>query len=85
MVQDFELIPGGKSVKNFIEKCEFPASDIPQFLPNTKTPVQIKKGTMCTLRQNPSDPGLQMQLWAGGALAGGQVYRFMLVSANYKG
>lgn len=85
MVQDFELIPGGKSVKNFVEKCEFPASDIPQFLPNTRTPVQMKKGTACTLKQFPGDPGLQMVLWAGGYLAGGQVYRFMLVSSSYDG
>lgn len=84
-IQDFELIPGGKSVKNFVEKCEFASKLIPQFLPGTKTPVQIKKGVLCLLKENPNDPGIPMQLWAGGSLAGGQVYRFMLVSANYNG
>lgn len=86
VVQDFEL-EYGKVAKTMVEKCEFPASDIPANVPNTvpPQPVQLIKGTRCTLQQFPGDPGIAMQLWAGGPLLGGQVYRFMLVDANYNG
>jgi hypothetical protein len=77
----------GRSTKQFVEKCEFPASDIPLNVPGTVPPVLaasvMKQGLLCILKQFPADPGIQMQLWTGGTLMGGLVYRFMLVNVGY--
>ena len=74
IVTDFEL-EYGKSSTTFVERCEFLASDIGA--------AQPAKGVPCTLKPNPAARAMAMQLWRGGLQPGGEVYRFMLVDANY--
>lgn len=73
---DFQLEPGGRSAKTFIEAIEFLASD----LPADAVPI---KGIKCTLTVRPGGPALALKLWPGGLQAGGLVYRFMAVDENY--
>jgi hypothetical protein len=77
LVRDFELA-FGKSRTDFVEQCEFLASDAP-------AGVTLDKGMPVTLVMGTGVPGKAMQLWHGGLLPGGQLYRFMLVDAVWKG
>jgi hypothetical protein len=74
------VLQGGQSSATFIERCEFRASFIP--VANFQ---YIKKGLLCSLVINPNIPAFQMQLWHGGLIQGGEIFRFMLTDANYKG
>jgi hypothetical protein len=73
---------GGFTNVTMVERCEFRSSQIPQ-----KLWEQIKKGLKCTLSmQAPAGPVvLNFQLWVGGLVEGARVFRFALVSANFKG
>lgn len=76
VLADFDLVPGGQSPATVIEGMEFRAAH----LGASQTP---RKGLPCSVRVNPTAAPLAMKLWSGGLLPGGQVYRFMLVDANY--
>ncbi len=76
---DFDF-GAGYSSKLYVERCEFRASLIANFL-NGKIPI---KGWKCNLIINPTLAPYEMMLWSGGLMEGGGVYRFMLVSANFK-
>jgi hypothetical protein len=76
LVRDFELVPGGKSVSNFVERCEFLQSICGNYIPS--------KGDKVSLRVNYGSAQVQMMFWHGGPMEGGLIYRFMLVAANYK-
>jgi len=77
VVTDFDLIPGGKSPKTFIENVEFLAGDLPAgYIP--------KKGNFFSLKQNPSSPSLSLMFWHGGLHQGGLIYSFMAFDSNYK-
>lgn len=76
LIKDFELVPGGKSVTSFIERCEFKSSDVGSF------PVGKDVRVAITLK-----PGMQpykMRIWSGGLMEGGEIYRFMLVAEDWK-
>jgi len=75
IVADFEL-EAGQSARTFVERAEFLAADI-----GASRPV---KGVLCWLKPSPTAKPVPMQLWHGGLQAGGEVYRFMLVDANYR-
>jgi hypothetical protein len=73
---DFDLIPGGKSPKTFIETINFhrdqlPDGDVPE------------KGIQCSLDMGNGVPILQLQFWNGGIKTDGLTYDFMAVDANY--
>ena len=76
----YSLIPGGRSPELMIERCEFRSVLIPD-----QQNKYLIKGLECTLKPNPTSHVFKLQLWDGGLVPGGEIYRFMLVSANYKG
>jgi hypothetical protein len=73
------LLMGGQSSTTFVERCEFRSSYI-----SVANFPYMKKGLLCSFRVSPTTPLFQMQLWNGGVLQGGELFRFMLVDANYK-
>ncbi len=77
----------GKSRRDYIEHCEFLASDLPQFVPNTNPPkpmiMALDKGVLCMLKPSQDLPGYKMMLFDGGIEPGAKLYRFMLVSQSY--
>ena len=78
-VEDFTL-EFGKSSTSMVERVEFRASFFsPAILP------LISKGLKCSLIIAGTIPLKRMQLWHGGLEAGGERFRFMLVSENYRG
>ena len=83
------ILDDGKSIKTFVEYCEFIASDLPAAVPATNPPQPmaqaLEKGVFCQLKLNPNLPPLPMRLWIGGLQPGGLLYRFMLVGADYGG
>ena len=78
IVTDFELM-AGRSSKTMIERCEFLVADVSMVF-GLKQP---QKGNLVTLKVNPALPQLNLQLWHGGLQPGGEIYRFMLVDANF--
>jgi len=76
VVNDFELIPGGKSPATYVQTLTFHADH----LPDSRLPA---KGVRCTLLLNPEAAPLKMMLWHGGLLPDGFTYQFMAVDANY--
>jgi len=76
VMNDFDLGPGGPSPKLFIEQVEFLASDIGNAKP--------KKGVKCLLTIRPGTEPLRLQLWEGGLMPGGYLYRFKAVDENYQ-
>lgn len=88
VVFDFE-IEDGISATTFVEQCEFLVSDGPTDPKNPGNILLLKKGTPCvlTVSNNQSNPAktiqnYNLQLWKGGLLAGGLIWRFMLVDLN---
>ena len=77
---NFEVQLAGLSFDTMVEKCEFRAS----LFTVAQLPL-LKKALLCTLTVTTGGPQYGMQLWHGGPLAGGEIYRFMLVCDNYKG
>lgn len=71
---------GGFSSTSAVERCEFRAALVPAIVMD-----KIKKGLRCDLIIRTGLPAKNMQLWTGGLLAGGEVFRFMLVNSSYKG
>ena len=71
---------GGFSSLTMLERCEFRSS----FFTAAQLPL-IKKGFKCSLTIKAGLPPKSMQLWTGGLLAGGEIFRFELVSADFKG
>ena len=70
----------GRSDTTTIERCEFRSCLIPM--------VQwddVEKGVFCDLKIKPGAPVLQLRLWDGGLVEGGEIFRFMLVGVNFKG
>jgi hypothetical protein len=90
IVFDYELIPGGRSPRTFVEQCEFLVSDGPANPQAPGTVLLLTKGTPCSLivsnQQNPPQGILvyQMKLYHGGLLPAGLEWRFMLVDAAYE-
>jgi len=72
------VLSGGQSSTTMIERCEFRAS----FFKAAQIAL-IQKGLLCQLIIAPGMAPMNMQLWDGGLLAGGQIFRFMLVDASY--
>jgi len=70
----------GRSSTTAVERCEFRAS----LFSGTQSAL-LTKGLLCNLQVKPGQPVIRMQLWSGGLVEGGEIYRFMLVDANYKG
>jgi len=77
VIGDFDLGAGGKSSMTMVEVCEFLASDVGNKV--------LTKGDRCRLIVRPGSKPMRMQLWDGGLLPGGYIYRFRLVSENFKG
>lgn len=77
VIDDFNLMAGGASPKLFIEQCEFLAADVGT--------TRIRKGLKCTLTVKKGAVPLELQIWSGGLLPGGLMYRVSLASANYNG
>ena len=75
VMNDFDIGPGGKSPKTFIEQVEFLASDIGNAVP--------KKGVKCQLTIRPGQTPIRLMLWEGGPLPGGYLYRFKAVDENF--
>jgi hypothetical protein len=75
VILDFEL-EAGKSPTTMIESLSFLSANVKNSLP--------EKGVACTLRMANGAPPLLLQLWHGGLMPGGLVYRFMAVDRNYK-
>ena len=71
---------GGQSDTTTIERCEFQSCLIP--MENWK---DVKKSLHCDLTIKPGAPVLQLQLWDGGLVEGGETFRFMLVGVNFHG
>jgi hypothetical protein len=76
LIKDFELVPGGRSVTSFIERCEFKAVDIGSFT--------VGKDVLVSITLKPGQKPYAMRIWSGGLMEGGEIYRFMLVAANWK-
>jgi hypothetical protein len=74
--KDFELEPGGRSPKSFVDTCTFLKTNIGQVVP--------AKGILCQLKQTPDSAAVALQFWNGGLLQDGITFQFMLVDANYK-
>ena len=74
------IFASGKSSTTTVERCEFRASLIPSAML-----CKIEKGLQCLLVVNPNIPPMAMQLWDGGLVEGGEIFRFMLVDANFRG
>ena len=72
------LLTSGRSPITFIERAEFRAELI-----DAKLAPQLQKELKCDLVIKPGTPVVALQLWNGGPLAGGEIYRFMLVDANF--
>ena len=81
---DFSLLSdlGGFSNTTAIERCEFRSSQVPRNLWD-----QLKKGLRVTFTMSvpQGNVTLNLQLWTGGLVEGGRVFRYMLVAASYKG
>lgn len=76
IINDVELVPGGRSPKTYIDAVTFraellPAGDIPY--KNLKFSLDLGDGATV----------LDLQFWHGGLMPGGFVYKFMAVDANY--
>jgi len=83
------ILQDGKSPTTIVEACEFLLTDLPDTVPNSNPAIStaryLDKGVPCSLQINPNLPGIAFQLWTGGLQAGGLIFRFMLVSANFHG
>ena len=77
IMTDFDLVPGGKSPKTFIEAITFRR----ELLPDGDVP---EKGILCSLDMGNGVPVLELRFWNGGLQPGGFIYKFMAVDANYK-
>ena len=75
---DYEQLQAGRSVTRMYERCEFRVSLIPE---NQRQ--YLKKGLPCSLYVNAGAPAKLLQLWAGGMMEGGEIYRFRLADVNY--
>ena len=75
---DFVLLIAGKSSQLLIERCEFRASLIPNVMKK-----YVVKGQQCTLLVNQKSDPISLQLFAGGLMPGGEIYRFQLASINF--
>lgn len=84
-IKDDWSLSAGKSRLTMVEECEFLAKDVPALVPNTSTPLVLDKGVQCQLKLNPNLPAKRFQFWDGGLLAGGLVYRYVLVDENFRG
>ena len=80
ILKNFDL-GNGKSALTMISFCDFRAC----FFEGIADDSVIVKGLQCTLLSTPGADPLYLQLWTGGLLPGGAVYKFVLVDANYKG
>lgn len=75
IVKDFDLMPGGKSPKLFIDTLTFRAELMKSNVP--------EKGHYCTLTLADGST-VNLMLWHGGLQPGAQIYKFMAVDKNYK-
>ena len=69
------LFGAGKIPKLFIDQVEFIAADIGMAKP--------RKGVTCQLTVRSGTEPLKLQLWMGGLLPGGLLYRFKAVDENF--
>lgn len=70
---------GGFSSLSTVERVEFRSILVPLAQID-----KIKKNLRCDLVIKPGFPVKKMQLWVGGLLAGGEIFRFELCSADFK-
>ena len=75
---NFQFSPFGQTCQTFVEKVEFRAS---LFTPAQQ--AQLRKGLKCTLSVSEGGVTYAMQLWEGGPMAGGVIYRFSLAAATF--
>jgi hypothetical protein len=72
------ILSAGRSSDTTIERVEFRASLVPcEWIPF------MLKGTRCSLTIKPGADPVRFQLWDGGLVEGGEVYRFMLADENF--
>jgi hypothetical protein len=88
ILANFE-IEAGRSSLNFVEECEFLVADCPNDPQNPNNKLNLQKAINVVLTVS-SDPKafpmqLPMQLWLGGLLPGGLIWRFSLADQSYKG
>lgn len=74
------ILSGGKSPTTMVERCEFRSDLIPQAL----WPA-VQKGLLVSLVVRSNTPPVALQLWNGGLMQGGTIFRFMLVDASFRG
>lgn len=79
MITGSYILAAGLSMETSVERCEFRSSLIPAAARRS-----MQKGLPCTLTVAPGAHPVKLQLWDGGLVAGGGVYRFMLVDADFK-
>ncbi len=72
------IFAAGKSSDTTAEQFEFRAALIPDAMQ-----CKVEKGLLCSLVIKPGAPPIRLQLWTGGLLPGGEIYRFMLVDQNF--
>ena len=74
------FLTAGQSDTTTIERCEFRSSLIP-----VASWPDVMKGLFCDLTVKAGVPPIQLKLWDGGLVEGGEVFRFMLVGLNFHG
>lgn len=73
---DLTLVAGGFSPRTMIAECDVRASVLGSYVP--------QKGHRCTLRVNPAQSPLALQIWSVNQQSGGEILRFTLVDASHK-
>jgi len=74
------ILSNGLSPITTIERCEFRSSLI-----SANFVAQLVKGLSCFLVVKQGATPQFFQLWNGGLMEGGEIYRFRLVDGNYHG
>lgn len=80
IIKNFMLMDG-RSSETMIGFCDFRAA----LFEGIADDSVIIKGLHCILRPTPRDLPMGLQLWDGGLLPGGAIYKFRLVDENFKG
>jgi hypothetical protein len=78
IVKDF-VMWNGESSRGAVQACQFRAASVEGIIPDDK----LKKGLQVTLTTGGESIVYAMQLWAGGLLAGGEMYQFELKDLNW--
>lgn len=73
------ILSAGRSSDTTIERLEFRACLIP-----VASQCKLIKGLKCSLVIKPGMKPIGLQLWDGGLLEGGEIYRFMMADENFR-